>query len=82
MMKKFLLLATVLILLLLTSAHGQQPKATTSEQPFLMAIEDVFYINGRGTVATGKIERGRVKVGDTIDNRCRHRDVPKDADRG
>ena len=36
------------------------------DKPFLMAIEDVFSITGRGTVATGRIERGVVKVGDTI----------------
>ena len=34
------------------------------DKPFLMAIEDVFSIEGRGTVATGRIERGIVKVGD------------------
>jgi elongation factor Tu len=34
------------------------------DKPFLMSIEDVFSIKGRGTVATGRIERGRVKVGD------------------
>jgi elongation factor Tu len=37
------------------------------DKPFLMAIEDVFSIEGRGTVATGRIERGIVKVGDTVD---------------
>ena len=37
------------------------------EKPFLMAVEDVFSITGRGTVATGRIERGVVKVGDTIE---------------
>jgi elongation factor Tu len=35
--------------------------------PFLLAIEDVFSITGRGTVATGRIERGTVKIGDTVD---------------
>ena len=34
------------------------------DQPFLMSIEDVFSIKGRGTVATGRIERGQAKVGD------------------
>src|SRR5829696_8156729 len=34
------------------------------DKPFLMSIEDVFSIKGRGTVATGRIERGKVKVGD------------------
>ncbi len=36
------------------------------DKPFLMAVEDVFSITGRGTVATGRIERGVVKVGDEI----------------
>jgi elongation factor Tu len=37
------------------------------DQPFLMSIEDVFSITGRGTVVTGRIDRGIVKVGDTIE---------------
>jgi translation elongation factor 1A (EF-1A/EF-Tu) len=37
------------------------------DQPFLMPIEDVFGIKGRGTVVTGRIERGKVKVGDTVE---------------
>ena len=37
------------------------------DKPFLMAVEDVFTITGRGTVATGRIERGVVKVGDTVE---------------
>jgi elongation factor Tu len=37
------------------------------DKPFLMAIEDVFSITGRGTVATGRIERGIVKVGDNVE---------------
>jgi elongation factor Tu len=36
------------------------------DKPFLMAVEDVFTITGRGTVATGRIERGKVKVGDKV----------------
>lgn len=38
-----------------------------SDKPFLMPIEDVFTITGRGTVVTGRVERGRVKVGDTVE---------------
>ena len=38
-----------------------------TDKPFLMAIEDVFSITGRGTVATGRIERGVVTVGDTVE---------------
>jgi elongation factor Tu len=37
------------------------------DQPFLMPVEDVFSISGRGTVATGRIERGVVKVGDQVE---------------
>jgi elongation factor Tu len=37
------------------------------DKPFLMSVEDVFSITGRGTVATGRVERGVVKVGDTIE---------------
>jgi elongation factor Tu len=37
------------------------------DQPFLMSVEDVFTISGRGTVATGRIERGRVKTGDQVE---------------
>ncbi len=37
------------------------------DKPFLMPIEDVFGIKGRGTVVTGRIERGKVKMGDTIE---------------
>jgi elongation factor Tu len=44
----------------------EQP-ARPVDQPFLMAVEDVFGIKGRGTVVTGRIERGIVKVGDTIE---------------
>ena len=38
-----------------------------SDQPFLMPVEDVFSITGRGTVATGRVERGTVKVQDTVE---------------
>ena len=37
------------------------------DQPFLMPVEDVFTIQGRGTVGTGRVERGRVKVGEEVD---------------
>ncbi|MBZ0256595.1 elongation factor Tu [bacterium] len=37
------------------------------DKPFLMAVEDVFSITGRGTVATGRIERGQVKVGEKVE---------------
>src|SRR3970282_1406322 len=37
------------------------------EKPFLMAVEDIFTITGRGTVATGRVERGKVKVGEEVE---------------
>ncbi len=47
-------------------AYIPQPERLI-DRPFLMAIEDVFSIEGRGTVATGRIERGMVKVGDEVE---------------
>jgi elongation factor Tu len=38
-----------------------------TDKPFLIAVEDVFSITGRGTVATGRVERGTVKIGDNIE---------------
>jgi elongation factor Tu len=38
-----------------------------TDKPFLMAVEDVFSITGRGTVATGRVERGMIKVGDNVE---------------
>ena len=62
------------------------------DKPFLMPVEDVFGIKGRGTVATGRIERGVVKVGDEVElvgvkadpqgRRHRRRDVQEAARRG
>ena len=62
------------------------------DKAFLMPVEDVFSIKGRGTVATGRIERGVVNVGDEVeivglqrdaqDDLHRRRDVPEDARRG
>ena len=59
------------------------------EKPFLMPMEDMFSITGRGTVSTGRVERGKVKVGEEIEivGIRRHgqargdgrRDVPEDA---
>jgi elongation factor Tu len=43
-----------------------EPKRAT-DQPFLLAVEDVFSITGRGTVATGRAERGTIKVGDAVE---------------
>ena len=62
------------------------------DKPFLMPVEDVFTISGRGTVVTGRVERGIVKVGEEVeiigfqrhreDGRHRRRDVPQAARRG
>ena len=38
-----------------------------TDKPFMMPVEDVFSITGRGTVATGRVERGQIKVGDVVD---------------
>jgi elongation factor Tu len=43
-----------------------EPKRET-EKPFMMAVEDVFSIKGRGTVVTGRIDRGKVKVGEPVE---------------
>ena len=64
-----------------------------TEKPFLMPVEDVFTITGRGTVITGRIERGIVKVNEEVEivgiregsqktHRHRCRDVPQAARRG
>jgi elongation factor Tu len=46
--------------------HIPQP-ARDVDKPFLMPVEDVFSITGRGTVATGRVERGKVKVGEKVE---------------
>ena len=52
---------------LMDAIDANIPEPTREDdKPFLMAIEDVFSIEGRGTVATGRIERGVVKVGDEV----------------
>ncbi len=47
-------------------SYVPEPKRDV-DKDFLMAVEDVFLITGRGTVATGRVERGKVKVGDTVE---------------
>ena len=51
---------------MLWTSYIPTPERAT-DQPFLMPVEDVFTITGRGTVATGRVERGTVKVGDTVE---------------
>ena len=46
--------------------YSPTPQRPT-DQPFLMPVEDVFTITGRGTVATGRVERGELKVGDAVE---------------
>ena len=46
--------------------HIPEPKREI-DKPFLMAVEDVFSITGRGTVATGRVERGKIKTGDAVE---------------
>jgi elongation factor Tu len=56
------------ILELMAAVDSYVPMPTREvEKPFLMPIEDIFTISGRGTVATGRVERGRVKVGEEIE---------------
>jgi len=47
------------------------------EKPFLMPIEDIFTISGRGTVATGRVERGKVKVGEEVEIVGLQKEIPK-----
>jgi elongation factor Tu len=56
----------ILKLLEALDASIPEPKRET-DKPFLMAVEDVFSITGRGTVATGRVERGKIHVGDPVE---------------
>ena len=56
----------VLELMSQVDAYIPQPERA-KDKPFLMPVEDVFSISGRGTVATGRVERGIVKVGDEVE---------------
>ena len=58
--------AKILELMAEVDAYIPEPTRAT-ELPFLMPVEDVFSISGRGTVATGRVERGVVKVSDTVE---------------
>jgi elongation factor Tu len=57
---------SILALMDAVDAYIPQPERP-KDQPFLMPIEDVFSISGRGTVVTGRIERGVVKVGEEVE---------------
>src|SRR5947209_6130111 len=56
----------ILALMDAVDSYIQTPERAV-DRPFLMPIEDVFGIKGRGTVVTGRIERGRVKVGEEVE---------------
>ena len=56
----------ILKLMEAVDSYIPEPKRDV-DKDFLMAVEDVFLITGRGTVATGRVERGKVKVGDTVE---------------
>ena len=56
----------ILKLMAAVDTYIPQPERA-KDQPFLMPIEDVFSISGRGTVVTGRIERGVVKVGEEVE---------------
>jgi elongation factor Tu len=58
--------ATVQALMDAVDSYIDLPVRQT-DKPFLMPVEDVFTITGRGTVATGRVERGQVKVGDAVE---------------
>jgi elongation factor Tu len=58
--------ASILALMDAVDAYIPQPDRP-KDQPFLMPIEDVFSISGRGTVVTGRVERGVVKVGEEVE---------------
>ena len=57
---------SILELMAAVDSYIPQPERPI-DQPFLMPVEDVFSISGRGTVATGRVERGIVKVGDEVE---------------
>jgi elongation factor Tu len=57
---------SILKLMDAVDAYIPQPERPV-DQPFLMPVEDVFSISGRGTVATGRVERGAVKVGEEVE---------------
>jgi len=61
-------LGAAAILKLMEAVDSYIPQPTRDvDKPFLMPVEDVFSISGRGTVATGRVERGRVKTGEEVE---------------
>lgn len=47
--------------------HESETPVKEFDKPFLMAVEDVFTISGRGTVATGRVERGRLNLNEEVE---------------
>jgi len=58
--------ASIRELLRVIDEYIPEPKRET-EKPFMMSVEDVFSIKGRGTVVTGRVDRGKIKVGDPVE---------------
>ena len=58
--------AKILELMAAVDSYVPNPERDT-DKPFMMPVEDVFSITGRGTVATGRVERGQIKVGDEVE---------------
>lgn len=58
--------AKIMELMAEVDAYIPTPERDT-DKPFMMPVEDVFSITGRGTVATGRVERGKIKVGDEVE---------------
>ena len=58
--------AKILELMAEVDSYVPNPERDT-DKPFMMPVEDVFSITGRGTVATGRVERGQIKVGDEVE---------------
>jgi elongation factor Tu len=62
-----LVFTSLLLFLSSFSLYAQTPTLTPDSRPFLLPVEDVFTITGRGVVVTGTVERGVLKVGDTVE---------------
>src|SRR5699024_7812189 len=56
----------IVVLMEVVDEYYTTPERDT-DKPFMMPVEDVFSITGRGTVATGRVERGQVEVGDEVE---------------
>ena len=68
--------AKILELMAAVDSYVPNPERDT-DKPFMMPVEDVFSITGRGTVATGRVERGQVRVGDEVEIVGIHDEISK-----